>query len=116
MSIILPSFPLDHYFHQEINYVGEDVAVSSLHFFQGDMDLPPLSFHASLEEEPEDLETVLKVVSPLDNQDLDVSSKFKAEKCPPHHACDHHIELEVSLPPVCVIDSLSNHYSEELKA
>ncbi|MBW0538969.1 hypothetical protein O181_078684, partial [Austropuccinia psidii MF-1] len=51
---------------KEIKYVGEDIAVSSLHLFQGDMDLPPLSFHASLEEqwdeeeEPEEIETVLK--------------------------------------------------------
>ncbi|MBW0485834.1 hypothetical protein O181_025549 [Austropuccinia psidii MF-1] len=29
---------------KEIKYVGEDVAISSLHLFQGDMDLPPLSF------------------------------------------------------------------------
>ncbi|MBW0585668.1 hypothetical protein O181_125383, partial [Austropuccinia psidii MF-1] len=36
---------------KEINNVGEDVAISSLHLFQGDMDLPPLSFHASLEEQ-----------------------------------------------------------------
>ncbi|MBW0538394.1 hypothetical protein O181_078109 [Austropuccinia psidii MF-1] len=36
---------------KEIKDVGEDVAISSLHLFQGDMDLPPLSFHASLEEQ-----------------------------------------------------------------
>ncbi|MBW0573505.1 hypothetical protein O181_113220 [Austropuccinia psidii MF-1] len=47
---------------KEIKDVGEDVAISSLHLFQGDMDLPPSSFHASLEEEPEEIETVLKVV------------------------------------------------------
>ncbi|MBW0487785.1 hypothetical protein O181_027500 [Austropuccinia psidii MF-1] len=35
----------------EIKDVGEDVAISSLHLFQGDMDLPPLSSHASLEEQ-----------------------------------------------------------------
>ncbi|MBW0477859.1 hypothetical protein O181_017574 [Austropuccinia psidii MF-1] len=34
---------------KEINDVGEDVAISSLHFFHGDMNLPPLSFHAFLE-------------------------------------------------------------------
>ncbi|MBW0559794.1 hypothetical protein O181_099509, partial [Austropuccinia psidii MF-1] len=66
--------------------VGEDVAISSLHLFQGDMDLPPLSFHASLEkqwdeeEEPEEIETVLKVVPPSYHQYLDVFSKVKAEK------------------------------------
>ncbi|MBW0500671.1 hypothetical protein O181_040386 [Austropuccinia psidii MF-1] len=36
---------------EEIKDFGEDVAISSLHLFQGDMDLPPLSFHASLEEQ-----------------------------------------------------------------
>ncbi|MBW0490824.1 hypothetical protein O181_030539 [Austropuccinia psidii MF-1] len=35
---------------KEIKDVGEDIAISSLHLFQGDMDLPPLSFHDSLEE------------------------------------------------------------------
>ncbi|MBW0536698.1 hypothetical protein O181_076413 [Austropuccinia psidii MF-1] len=34
------------------------------------------------------------------HQYLDVFSKVKAEKRPPHHACDHHIKLEGSLPPV----------------
>ncbi|MBW0523933.1 hypothetical protein O181_063648 [Austropuccinia psidii MF-1] len=77
----------------------KDVAISSLHLFQGDMDLPPLSFHASLEEkwdeegEPEEIETVLKVVPPSYNQYLDVFSKVKEEKLPPHHACDHCIKL-----------------------
>ncbi|MBW0479424.1 hypothetical protein O181_019139 [Austropuccinia psidii MF-1] len=69
------------------------------------MDLPPLSFHASLEEqwdeeeELEEIETVLKVVPPAYHKYLDVFSKVKAEKLPPHHACDHHIELEGLLPP-----------------
>ncbi|MBW0495158.1 hypothetical protein O181_034873 [Austropuccinia psidii MF-1] len=69
------------------------------------MDLPPLSFHASLEEkwdekeEPEEIETVLKVVPPAYHQYLDVFSKVKAEKLPPHCACDHHIKLEGLLPP-----------------
>ncbi|MBW0534183.1 hypothetical protein O181_073898 [Austropuccinia psidii MF-1] len=54
--------------------VGEDVSISSLHLFQGDMDLPPLSLHASLEEQwdeeggPEEIETFLKVVSPAYHQ------------------------------------------------
>ncbi|MBW0503443.1 hypothetical protein O181_043158 [Austropuccinia psidii MF-1] len=78
------------------------------------MDLTPLSFHASLEEqwdeeeETEEIETVLKVVPPAYCQFLDVFSKFKAEKLPQHHTCDHHIELEGLLPPVGVIYSLSN--------
>ncbi|MBW0471766.1 hypothetical protein O181_011481 [Austropuccinia psidii MF-1] len=86
------------------------------------MDLCPLSFHASLEEqwdekeEPEELETVLKVVPCPYHQYLDVFPKVKAEKRPPHHTCDHHIELEGLLPPVGVIYSLSNQESERLKA
>ncbi|MBW0593080.1 hypothetical protein O181_132795 [Austropuccinia psidii MF-1] len=34
---------------KDIKDVVDDVAISSLHLLQGDMDLPPLSFHASLE-------------------------------------------------------------------
>ncbi|MBW0509386.1 hypothetical protein O181_049101 [Austropuccinia psidii MF-1] len=70
------------------------------------MDLPPSSYHYSLEElwdeeeEPEEVETLMKVVPSVYHQYLDVFSKVKAEKLPPHHACDHHIELEGSLPPV----------------
>ncbi|MBW0574749.1 hypothetical protein O181_114464, partial [Austropuccinia psidii MF-1] len=105
---------------KEIKYLGEDVAISSLHLFQGDMDLPPLSFHAFLEEqwdeeeEPEEIETVLKVVPPVYHKYLDVFSKVKAEKLPPHHACDHCIKLEGLLPPVDVIYSLSKNESETL--
>ncbi|MBW0489676.1 hypothetical protein O181_029391 [Austropuccinia psidii MF-1] len=94
---------------KEIKDVGENVAMSSLHLFKGDMDLSPLSFHASLEEqwdeeeEPEDIETVLKVVPPAYHQYLDVFSKVKAEKPPPHCACDDHIELNGLLPPIGVI-------------
>ncbi|MBW0553999.1 hypothetical protein O181_093714 [Austropuccinia psidii MF-1] len=97
---------------KEIKDVGEDFAMSSLHLFQGDMDLPPLSFDTTLEEqwdeeeEPEEIENVLKVVPPAYNQYLYVFSKVKAEKLPPHHACDHHIKLEGLLPPVGVIYSL----------
>ncbi|MBW0460344.1 hypothetical protein O181_000059 [Austropuccinia psidii MF-1] len=82
---------------KEIRDVGGDVAISSLNLFQGDMDLPPLPFHTSLEkqwdeeEEPEDIETVLKVVPPAYHQYLNVFYKVKAEKLPPHCACDHHI-------------------------
>ncbi|MBW0573430.1 hypothetical protein O181_113145, partial [Austropuccinia psidii MF-1] len=107
---------------KEIKDVGEDVAISSLHLFQGDMDLPPLSFHASLEEqwdeeeEQEEIETVLKVVPPAYHQYLDVLSKVKADKLPPHHTCDHDIELEGLLPPIGVIYSLSNQESEQLQA
>ncbi|MBW0547531.1 hypothetical protein O181_087246 [Austropuccinia psidii MF-1] len=108
---------------KEIKDVGQDVAISSLNLFQGDIDLPPLSFHASLEkqqwdeeQEPEEIETLLKVVPPAYNQYLDVFSKVKAEKLPPHCACDHHIELEGLPPPVGVIYSLSKNESEPLWA
>ncbi|MBW0496590.1 hypothetical protein O181_036305 [Austropuccinia psidii MF-1] len=94
---------------KEIKDVEKDVAISSLHIFQGDMDLPPLSFHASLEEQwdeeedPEEIETGLKVVPISHHQYLDVFSKVKAEKLPPHGSCDHHVKLEGLLPPVGVI-------------
>ncbi|MBW0552387.1 hypothetical protein O181_092102 [Austropuccinia psidii MF-1] len=107
---------------KEIKDVGEDVAISSLHLFQGDMDLPPLSFHASLEEqwdeeeEPEEIEAVLKVVPPAYHQYFDVFSKVKAAVLSPHHACDHHMKMEGLLPPVGVIYSLSKNQSETLWA
>ncbi|MBW0477202.1 hypothetical protein O181_016917 [Austropuccinia psidii MF-1] len=99
---------------KDIKDIGEDVAIYLLHIFQGDMDLPPLLFHASLQEQwdeeeaPEEIKTVLKVVPPACHQYLDVFSKVKAEKIPPHHTCDHHIELQGLLPQVGVIYSLSN--------
>ncbi|MBW0523773.1 hypothetical protein O181_063488 [Austropuccinia psidii MF-1] len=92
--LLLPS--IDEVF-KEIKDVGEDVAIFSLNLFQGYMDLPPLSFHASLEEqwdeeeEPEEIETVLKVVPPAYHPYLDVFYNMKAKKLPPNHACDHHI-------------------------
>ncbi|MBW0565715.1 hypothetical protein O181_105430 [Austropuccinia psidii MF-1] len=64
------------------------------------MDLPPSSYQDSLEElwdeeeEPEEIVTVMKVVHCVYQQYLDVFSKVKAEKLPPHCVCDHHIELE----------------------
>ncbi|MBW0468387.1 hypothetical protein O181_008102 [Austropuccinia psidii MF-1] len=104
--------------YKEIKDFGEDVAISSLHFFQGNMDLPPLSFHASLEEQlddeedTEEIEAVLRVVPPASYHYLDLFSMVKAEKRPPNHDCDHHIKLEGLLPEVYVIYSLSNHESE----
>ncbi|MBW0488466.1 hypothetical protein O181_028181 [Austropuccinia psidii MF-1] len=106
---------------KEIEDVGKDVAISSLHLFHGDMELPPLSFHASLEkkwdeeEEPEEIETMLKVVPPAYHQYLDVFSQVKGEKIPPHCTRDHHIELECLLPPVNFIYSFSNQESETLR-
>ncbi|MBW0564487.1 hypothetical protein O181_104202 [Austropuccinia psidii MF-1] len=84
---IIPSqslLPLRDEVFKEIKDVRKDVAISSLHLFQGDMNRPPFSFHASLEdqwdeeEEPEDIKTVLKVVPPSYHQYLHVFSKVKA--------------------------------------
>ncbi|MBW0543070.1 hypothetical protein O181_082785 [Austropuccinia psidii MF-1] len=58
----------------------------------------------------------MNVVPSVYYQYLDVFSKVKAEKLPPHRACDHHIELEGSLPPVGLIYSLSNQESDTLRA
>ncbi|MBW0571807.1 hypothetical protein O181_111522, partial [Austropuccinia psidii MF-1] len=86
------------------------------------MDLPPSSYHDFLEElldeeeDPEEVETIFKVFLSVYHQYLDVFSKVKAEKLPPHRACDHHIKLEGSLPPVGVIYSLSNQDSDTLRA
>ncbi|MBW0535025.1 hypothetical protein O181_074740 [Austropuccinia psidii MF-1] len=85
------------------------------------MDLPP-SYHDSLEElwdeeeEPEEVEAVMRVVPSVYHQYLDVLSKVKAEKLPTHCACEHHIMLEGFLPPVGVIYSLSNKESDTLRA
>ncbi|MBW0552884.1 hypothetical protein O181_092599 [Austropuccinia psidii MF-1] len=81
-----------------IQDVGKDKSVSSFHPFFGNMDLPPSSYHDSLEEfwdeeeESEEVEAVMKVVPSVYHQYLDVFSKVKAEKLPPHRPCYHHIE------------------------
>ncbi|MBW0463423.1 hypothetical protein O181_003138 [Austropuccinia psidii MF-1] len=86
------------------------------------MDLLPSSYHDSLEElwdkeeEPDKIETVMRLVLSVHHQYLDLFSKVKAEKLPPNHACDHHIQLEGSLPPVGVIYSISNQESDTLRA
>ncbi|MBW0485012.1 hypothetical protein O181_024727 [Austropuccinia psidii MF-1] len=86
------------------------------------MALPPFSFHASIEEqwdeeeEPEEIKTVLKLVPPAYHQYFDVFSKVKSKKFPPHHTCEHHIELEGLLPSVGVIYALSKNESETLQA
>ncbi|MBW0495470.1 hypothetical protein O181_035185 [Austropuccinia psidii MF-1] len=49
-------------------------------------------------------------------QETSEQAQVKAEKLPPHHACDHRIKLEGLLPPVGVIYSLSNQESETLRA
>ncbi|MBW0494211.1 hypothetical protein O181_033926 [Austropuccinia psidii MF-1] len=92
-------------FFKRIQDFEEDNSVFSIHLFFGNMDLPPSSYHDSPEElwdeeeETEEEETVMKVVPSAYHQYLDVLSKVKVEKLPPHHSCDYHIELEGSLPP-----------------
>ncbi|MBW0462780.1 hypothetical protein O181_002495 [Austropuccinia psidii MF-1] len=94
---------------KEIKDVGEDNSIYSLNIFHGNVDLPPSSYHDSSEElcdeeeEPEEIEAMMKSVSSSYHHYLDVFSKVKAEKLPPHCACDNHIELEGSQPPVGVI-------------
>ncbi|MBW0507058.1 hypothetical protein O181_046773 [Austropuccinia psidii MF-1] len=96
-------------FFKETQDVGEDNSVSSLHLFFGNMDLPPSLYHDSMEElwdedeEPKEIETITKVVPSSYHQYLNVFSKVISEKLPHHHAGDHHIELEGSLPLVEVI-------------
>ncbi|MBW0464011.1 hypothetical protein O181_003726 [Austropuccinia psidii MF-1] len=107
---------------KDIQDVGEDNSVSSLHLFFGNMDLPPSSYCDSLEElwdeeeELEEVENVFKVVTSAYHLYLNVFSKLKAKKLPPHRACDHHIKLEGSLPPVGAISSLSNKESDTIRA
>ncbi|MBW0494299.1 hypothetical protein O181_034014 [Austropuccinia psidii MF-1] len=107
---------------KEIKDFGEDNYVYSLHLFFGNMDLPPSSYNDSLEElwdeeeEPKEVENMMKVVPSAYNQYLDVFSKVKSEKLPPHRTCDHHIKVKVSLPAVGVIYSLSNQESDTLRA
>ncbi|MBW0492185.1 hypothetical protein O181_031900 [Austropuccinia psidii MF-1] len=105
-----------------IQHVGEDNSVSSLLLFLWNVDLPPSSYHYYLEElwdeeeEPEEIETVINIVPSAYQNFLDVFSKVEADNLPPHHTCDHHIELEGSLPPAGVIYSLSNKESDTLRA
>ncbi|MBW0519608.1 hypothetical protein O181_059323 [Austropuccinia psidii MF-1] len=74
---------------QEIQDFGEDNSVSSIHLFFGNMDLAPSSYHYCLkelwdeEEEPEEIETMMKVISSSYHQYFDVFSKLKPEKHPP---------------------------------
>ncbi|MBW0464455.1 hypothetical protein O181_004170 [Austropuccinia psidii MF-1] len=46
--------PLIYDVFKKIKDVEEDLAISSLHLFQGDMDLPSSCFHAYLEEQWDD--------------------------------------------------------------
>ncbi|MBW0545238.1 hypothetical protein O181_084953 [Austropuccinia psidii MF-1] len=64
------------------------------------MNLPLSSYHDSLEElwdeeeEPEEIETMMKVVSSVYDQYLDVFSKVKSEKLPPH--CPYTLRAYIS--------------------
>ncbi|MBW0482749.1 hypothetical protein O181_022464 [Austropuccinia psidii MF-1] len=86
------------------------------------MDPPPSFYHDSLkelwdeEEEPQEIETMMKVVPSAYHQCLDVFSKVKAEKIPPNCACDHNIELEGFLHPFGVIYSLPSQESNTIRA
>ncbi|MBW0481167.1 hypothetical protein O181_020882 [Austropuccinia psidii MF-1] len=86
-------------FFKEIQDFGEVNSVSSLNLFLWNVDLPPSSYHDSLEElwdeeeEPEEMKTMMKAVPSSYHHYLDVFSKVKSEKPPPHCTCDHHIEL-----------------------
>ncbi|MBW0593296.1 hypothetical protein O181_133011 [Austropuccinia psidii MF-1] len=102
IPLILPSqslLPSKDEVFKEIKDLGEDVAISSLHLFQGDMDPPHSSFHASLEEkwddeeDPEGIEAVPKVFPPAYHHYPYLFFKVTEEKLPPHCACDHHIKL-----------------------
>ncbi|MBW0481935.1 hypothetical protein O181_021650 [Austropuccinia psidii MF-1] len=102
---------------------GGDNSVSSFHLLHGNVDFPPSSYNNDFlekvwdeEEEPEEIETVMKIFPSYYHRYLDLLSKVKEEKIPPHCACDHHIKLEGSLPAVGVIYSLSNKESDTLRA
>ncbi|MBW0474016.1 hypothetical protein O181_013731 [Austropuccinia psidii MF-1] len=97
---------------KEIQDVGENNSVSSLHLFFGNMDFPPSFHHDSLEElwdekeEPEEIEATMEVVPFAYHQYLDVFLRVEVKKLPPHRSCNHHIKLEGSLPPAGDIYSL----------
>ncbi|MBW0473557.1 hypothetical protein O181_013272 [Austropuccinia psidii MF-1] len=109
-------------FFKDIQDFGEDNSVSSLNLFLWNVDLPPSSYHDSLEqlwdeeEEPDKIKTMMKVVTSAYHHYLDVFSKVTSERPPPHLTCDNHIELYKSLPPSGVIYSFSNQQSDTLRA
>ncbi|MBW0470244.1 hypothetical protein O181_009959 [Austropuccinia psidii MF-1] len=107
---------------KEMKDVGQYNSISSLHLFHENLDLPPSAYHYSLEElwnadqELAKIEAVMKVVPSSNHHFLDLFSRVKADKHPPYHFCDHHVELKGSLPPIGVIYSFSNEDSETLRA
>ncbi|MBW0468852.1 hypothetical protein O181_008567 [Austropuccinia psidii MF-1] len=76
----------------------------------------PLEELQDEEEDPEEIETFRKVLPSSYHHYLDLFSKVKADKLPPNCACDDHIELDVSLPTIGVIYSLSNQESDKFRA
>ncbi|MBW0537282.1 hypothetical protein O181_076997 [Austropuccinia psidii MF-1] len=95
---------------KEVRDFGEDNFISLPHLFHGNLNLPPSSHCDSLEElwdeeeEPEEIETVMKIVPSTDHHYLDLFSSLKAGKPPSHHSCDHNIKLEGS-STLCQIKS-----------
>ncbi|MBW0495157.1 hypothetical protein O181_034872 [Austropuccinia psidii MF-1] len=115
-------FPSSKSYAALVGYSRTPSSPSSVH-------IPSLDSHQSLlasrdevfklwdeKEELEEIGIVIKVVPSAYHHYLYVFSKVKAEKLPPHRACDHHIELEGSLPPVGVLYSTSNQESDTLRA
>ncbi|MBW0505613.1 hypothetical protein O181_045328 [Austropuccinia psidii MF-1] len=107
---------------KKIQDLREDNSVYLLYLFFGNMNLPPSAYHDSPEklwdeeEEPEEIETMMNIYPSIYHYYLNVFPNVKADKLPPHCACDNHIELEGSLPPLGMIYSLSNQESDTLKA
>ena len=77
-----------------------------------------LAFLFDPDEEPDEVEVILKVVPKQYHDFLDVFSKLRAEKLPPHRSYDHSIELIDSqdLPPLGPIYSTSIPEAKALKA
>ncbi|MBW0584326.1 hypothetical protein O181_124041, partial [Austropuccinia psidii MF-1] len=85
------------------------------------MELPASSYNDSLEElwdeeeELEEIETVMRVVPSAYSHYLDVFSKEKEEKLPPHHACDHHIKFQLNqLKDYSTTDPVLTHFNPSL--
>ena len=72
-------------------------------------DRSELSTFFDPDEDPDDIEKIVLVVPSEFHDLLDVFSKAKAEKLPPHRSYDHTIDLidEGNLPPVVPIYSTS---------
>lgn len=75
------------------------------------------SFFFDPDEDPDDIEDILRVVPSEYSEYLDVFSKARAERLPPHRPYDHAIELldESDIPAVGPIYSTSSAESQALK-